>query len=192
MNTKGPEGGAPGGDSEPPRGTPVLLIMVGAPGTGKSHLVHLLSRKVPLRIVQSDEIRRRIAPHPTYTQDENRRVFGLAHREIHRVLSEGGNAVLDATNLFEGRRRTLYRMAARHGARLLIVRTVAPDEVVAERLQMRLSGANPSDLSQADWEVYTRMKQEYEEIRMPHITVDTSQDLEPVVDRIAQLVRGET
>jgi predicted kinase len=169
--------------------TPILLIMVGAPGTGKSHLVRLLSQRVPLRLVQTDQIRRRLVSHPTYTQEENRRVFYLAHRQIGRLLRAGENVVFDATNLYERRRRTLYRMAERNGARLLIVRTVAPDDIVAKRLQMRSTGADPGDLSEAGWEVYARMKGQYEEIQRPHLVVDTSAGIEPAIDRIARLIQ---
>jgi predicted kinase len=163
--------------------------MVGAPGTGKSHLVRLLSQRVPLRLVQSDQIRRRLVPHPTYTQEENRRVFYLAHREIGRLLKAGENVAFDATNLYERRRRTLYRMAERYDARLLIVRTVAPDEIVAERLQMRSMGADPDDLSEAGWEVYSRMKDQYEEIRRPHLVIDTTAGVEQALDAIVELMQ---
>ena len=170
---------------------PVLVIMVGPPGTGKSHLARLLAERVPIRIVETDEIRRRIAPQPTYSREESGRVYRLAHREIARLLRVGENVVFDATNLYERGRRTLYRIAERTGARLLIVRTVAPDQVVKERLSRRKLGVEPMDRSEAGWEVYCRMKAEYEEIKMPHLVVDTSQDLEPAMDRIVGFVRDE-
>jgi predicted kinase len=169
---------------------PVLLVMVGAPGTGKSHFVRLLSQRVPLRLVQTDRIRRSLAARPTYTQEENRRVFYQAHRQIERLLGAGENVAFDATNLYEGRRRTLYRMAEKSGARLLIVRTVAPDDVVAKRLQVRTMGVDPDDLSEAGWEVYAAMKEQYEEIKRPHLVVDTSAGIEPALDQIVRLING--
>ncbi len=170
---------------------PVLVIMVGPPGTGKSHLARLLAERVPVQIVETDEIRRRIAPRPTYSREESGRVYRLAHREIARLLRIGENVVFDATNLYERGRRTLYRIAERSGARLLIVRTVAPDQVVKERLLKRKLGVGPVDRSEAGWEVYCRMKAEYEQIKRPHLVVDTSQDLQPAVDQIVNLILDE-
>jgi predicted kinase len=180
---------AQGEHPQPAGKPPVLLIMVGAPGTGKSHLVRLLSQRVPLRLVQTDRIRRGLVAHPSYTQEENRRVFYLAHREIARLLRAGENVAFDATNLYEGRRRTLYRIAERNGARLLIVRTVAPDDVVAKRLQVRSMGADPDDLSEAGWEVYAAMKEQYEEIKRPHLVVDTSAGIQPPLEHIVRLIQ---
>lgn len=174
-----------------PRKPPVLLVMVGVPGTGKSYFVRRLADRIPLAVVQTDQIRRQLVTKPTYSQEENRRVFSIAHREIGRLLRAGKSVAFDATNLYERRRLALYRIAERYGARLVIVRTVAPDEVVAERLQMRLRGADPVDMSEAGWDVYSRMKGEFEEIRRPHIVVDTSLGVESTVSRLAELIRGD-
>ncbi|MHB0869105.1 MAG: AAA family ATPase [Chloroflexota bacterium] len=175
----------------PTRKAPTLIVMVGPPGTGKSHLVRLLAQKVPLKVVETDEIRRQLTPHPEYTALENRKVFHIAHRKIDRLLRQGKDVVFDATNIYERGRRTLYRMAESDGAKLLIVRTLAPDEVVQERLRGRMAGVNPADRSEADWEVYLRMKRQFEEIGRPHMVVDSSRDLDWAVEEIVQFIRGE-
>jgi hypothetical protein len=72
----------------------------------------------------------------------------------------------------------------------LIVRTVAPDDVVAKRLQMRSMGVDPGDLSEAGWEVYAQMRGQYEEIERLHLVVDTSAGIEPSLNLIAQLIQG--
>lgn len=167
---------------------PALVVMVGPPGTGKSYLVRRIAERVPMRIVETDEIRRQLAPRPTYSWQENRRVFQMAHRKIDRLLRRGKDVLFDATNIYERGRRTLYRIAESDGARLLIVRTVAPDEVVAERLRRRVERPSPGNRSEADWEVYSRMKAEFEEIERPHLVVDTSLPLQPALDEIVGFV----
>ncbi len=179
------------GSSQPSRKTPTLLIMVGPPGTGKSHLVRLLVERVPVRVIETDDIRHRLNPQPTYTAEENRKVFGIAHRRIDQLLRRGENVIFDATNIREHPRRTLYKIAERDGARLLIVRTVAPDEVVEDRLRRRVERLNPEDRSDAGWEIYLRMKAEFEEIGRPHLVVNTSEPLEPALEEIVKLMRGE-
>ncbi|HEX2988020.1 MAG TPA: ATP-binding protein [Chloroflexota bacterium] len=169
---------------------PALVIMAGPPGTGKSHLVRLVRQRLPVMVVESDAIRHRIAQHPTYTPEESRHVFYLAHRRIDRLLARGKMVVFDATNIYEWGRRTVYRIAERRGARVLVVRTVAPDEVVAQRLEARLAGANPADRSEAGWEVYAKMKKRFQEIDRPHLVVDTSAELSPALDRIVTFLGG--
>lgn len=174
------------------RKPPVLVVLVGPPGTGKSHLARRVAAHVPIRIVETDEIRRRIARPPTYSREESGRVYQTAHRQIGRYLREGQNVAFDATNLYERGRQTLYRIAERNGARLLIVQTTAPEQVVEERLHRRKLGAEPLDRSEADWEVYCRMKGELEEIKRPHMIVDTSQDLKPAINKIVNFVLDES
>lgn len=179
-------------DQQPssPSGPPTLVIMVGPPGTGKSFLARQLVRHVPLEIVETDEIRRQLTPNRTYSREENRRVFQRAHREIDRLLRKGHSVLFDATNIRRRGRRALYRIAESVGARLLIVRTMAPDQVVAERLRERSAGRVAEDRSEAGWEVYVRMKAEYQEIERPHLVVDTSRDLEPAIQEIVRSIRS--
>jgi predicted kinase len=169
---------------------PVLMVMVGLPGTGKSYLVREVAQRVSVDIVQTDEIRRTLVARPEYTPEENQRVFTEAHRESERLLRQGHSVVFDATNVYARGRRILYNIAKSTGARLLIVRTDAPDATVMERLNHRALGADPSDRSQAGWDVYVRMKSRFEPIKQPHLRVDTSQDVLPAVQEIAQFIQG--
>ena len=83
----------------------------------------------------------------------------------------------------------LYDVAERVGAPLLIVETTAPENVIRDRLAQRAanleSGRQTDDRSTADFGVYTRMQQSAQPIRRDHITVDTSQDITPALERIA-------
>ncbi len=83
----------------------------------------------------------------------------------------------------------LYDVADRVGAPLLIIETTAPENVIRDRLAQRVanlnSGHETDDKSTADIAVYTRMQQSAQPIRRDHITVDTSQDITPALERIA-------
>lgn len=172
--------------------SPALVIMVGPPGTGKSHLVREIMRHVEVATIQSDAIRRRMVKRPEYTPEENRKVFFVAHSRAEQLLKKGRNVIFDATNVHEWARRGLYDIAERTGARLLIVRVVAPEHVIAERLRHRIAGENPSDRSEAGWEVYLRMKAEFEDIARPHMVVDTSEDIESPTLEIVQFIQDRT
>lgn len=168
---------------------PVLLVMSGLPGTGKSTLARLLADRLPACVVASDALRRTLFPEPTYTGTESRVLFDLCHRLCAELLRGGRNVVFDATNLKERHRNEANHVAAATGTRLLLVRLVASEAVVAARLAHRVSAAgNPSrgdslavtigDQSDADWLVYQRMQAEEEPIRRPHIAVDSSRGLD--------------
>lgn len=96
--------------------------------------------------------------------------------------------MLDATNLAEREREPLYAIAERRGARLILTRLVAPGGVVRERLTRRQEEADTR--SDADIEVYQRMRFREQAIRQPHYVVDTSRDIEPPLAEIAREIEG--
>ena len=163
-----------------PAARPVLLVLSGLPGTGKSTLARLLAERLPACVVASDALRRILFTHPTYTGEESRLLFDLSHRLCAELLRGGRNVVFDATNLKEGHRDELYQIASAARSRLLLVRLIASDAVVAARLAHRASAAGISgvDQSEAGWLVYQRMRAEEEPIRRPHVAVDSSTGLD--------------
>lgn len=168
---------------------PILLMVSGLPGTGKSYLVRRLVERMPFVVVETDFIRKTLFPRPTYSAKESGLVHMVAHALIERLLNKGLRVIFDATNLVEFQREYVYHLADKAGARLLIVRTVAPEEVVRERLARRQKARDPHDLSDADWHVYKRMQRRQQPIGRPHVVIDTSGDIEEAVNKILRMAR---
>jgi hypothetical protein len=61
--------------------------------------------------------------------------------------------------------------------------------VVYQRLQIRQKGDDVFNKSDADQELYDRMKSTSGEIPRSHLLVDTSRDITPVIDKILCMVR---
>ncbi len=163
---------------------PVLMIISGLPGTGKSHFSRQLTERVPLATLETDTLRKALFSVPTYSASESSRLFRLTHALIGELLDRGVPVLLDATNLVEARRRRLYTIADQRDVKLVLVRVEAPPEVVRERLAGRKQGEQREDHSDADWRVYERMRRSEEPISRGHITVDTTRDVSPVVDEV--------
>ena len=168
---------------------PVLVAVSGLPGTGKSYFSQRLLERVPLALLETDALRKALHPSPTYSAQESARLFRLTHELLDELLDEGIPVLLDATNLVESHREHLYTIADLRGVKLVLVLVEAPPEVVRERLAERKRGKQQQDRSDADWEVYLRLRPSVEPIRRNHYTVDTTRDVGPVVE---QVVRGIT
>lgn len=177
----------------PPAGSARVLVMVGGlPGSGKSHFCRRLAARYPLARLESDALRQALFDQPTHSAEESRRLFDACHYVLDSLLQEGIPTIFDATNLREVHRRQVYRIADKHGARLVLLWLEAPPAVVHQRLEMRARGLNSEDISDAGPEVYTRMRRDIEPIGRPHITVDASGDIEPTIAAVLADIQAHT
>jgi predicted kinase len=169
-----------------PVATPVFVVVSGLPGTGKSYFSRKLQERIPSVIVESDSLRKRLFPTPTYSPQESHRLFNACHRLIEEFLSSGIRVILDATNLVEQHRERLYHISQRLRVKLIIVKVEAPRELVLQRLQGRSSGVDSEDNSEAGWSIYQRMRTTAERIRRNYFAVDTSRDITSVIDKVVR------
>jgi hypothetical protein len=165
-----------------PVAEPVLVIVSGLPGTGKSFFCRRLAEKQPAIILESDALRRVLFPQMDYSQTENTRLFKAIRLLAERLLRRGFYIIIDATNLSERFRQYFYSIAERLDVKLVVVSVEAPPLLVKERLAARLD--NQGERSAADWAVYMKMKPSVEKIARKHYVVDTSRDIIPVIDKI--------
>jgi predicted kinase len=163
--------------------------MVGAPGSGKSYLARTLSTALGAELIQTDAVRKELFPDPAYTSAEAATVYSTCHRRIAAALGRGACVVFDGTNLRERRRRTLYQLADRARAKAIVVVAYASDDVIRARLQHRAEGRDPDDQSDADVNVYQRMRRDTEPIPRPHIMVNTATSPGPAI-RVLQRQLG--
>ena len=134
-------------------------------------------------------MRKSLFPSPNYSPQESSRLFQACHLLIERFLKKGIPLILDATNLSERYREHLYNIADRLNIKLILVRVEAPSKVVHKRLEARQKATSPGNKSDADWEVYQRMRLAVQQIRRNHYAVDTSRDITPVLDKIVREVK---
>ena len=114
------------------------------PGSGKSYLARAIAARYAAIILDSDALRRVIYPEPEHSEREHRRLFPAIHVLIDRLLARGIPVIIDATNLKEANRRPYYKIAEKHGARVVLVQVTAPRRVIRERLRLRGAAGDPS------------------------------------------------
>lgn len=167
-----------------PVAEPVFILVSGLPGTGKSYFSRKLTERIPLVVIESDDLRKFLFKAPTYSQDESSYLFDTCHHLIEYLLKRGISVILDATNLSERNRECLYTISERLGAKLIIISLEAPPNIVKERLQTRAN--NSDNKSDADWTIYNKMKPMVEKISRTHYVIDTSNDITPSIDKIVR------
>lgn len=161
----------PAGDLQ----SPLLIIMTGLPGSGKSSVATALASSIPAVVIRSDEVRKSLFHSPVYDRREHSIVHQMCHELICRLLRRGKVVISDATNLSNTSRYALARLAESEGARWLLVKTSATEQVSVARLSSR----DKDDVfacyySDADLKTYQAYRDKIEPINVPHYEIDTS------------------
>ena len=177
-----------------------LVLVGGAPGTGKSTIARMLGHRHGWTVLRSDTIRRQLFEHTSQPVDEvpyEEGIYTAAHtiatyehlfRQAEQQLGRGHTVVLDASFATAAMRQQARELAVDAGAELLELRADL-DPVEAAR-RVRLRRARQHDDSEASAMIATRMAAEAEP--WPEaVTLSTagSQDavavlLSAIVDRV--------
>ncbi len=166
---------------------PSIVILVGLPGSGKSHFAAKLVERLPAVILESDFLRKTLVKQPVYSNWESTRLFKAIHKLARELLTEKFNVILDATNLNEDYRRPVYALAEEAGAQVIIVHLKTPREIAEERLADR--ALRRDGYSDADWAVYQQLEAGFEPVKQPHYEITNTLDISPVIDTIVAEVK---
>lgn len=153
----------------------MIILFSGLPGVGKTRLANELAPLINAAVLSTDKIRKEIITNPTYTKDEKNLIYDimlLVARYLHNAA--GTNCILDATfNTEESRRNARKKLASVAPEQIYIVECICPEDIVISRLRAR-----KGDYSDADINVYRKMKRVYEPVKenQRHIVADTSQE----------------
>ncbi len=109
---------------------PCLVVLVGAAGSGKTTLAGRLF--APGQVLSSDAYRARIAGDAA-DQGVTRVAFQALHRDLERRLASRLTTVVDATSVTAFARRSLVRIAARHGVPAIALVLDLPPDLVLSR-----------------------------------------------------------
>ncbi len=177
---------------------PVLLVMMGLPGSGKTYLAQKLAARIDALHLMTDSIRKQILGLPVgggqfdgygkgiYAPSVSRKTYREMYRRGRLYLSRGQTVLLDATFLHEDYRNEARDLARRAGVPVLFVHADCPEKTVITRMRRR---ARQGGFSDADIAVYRRMKQRF---RKPKpggdlVRVDTRK---PITVSLAKIERA--
>ena len=148
----------------------MLIIVCGLPGSGKSTLARPLSRKLRAEYISSDITRKKMFKKPTYSEEEKAAVYESMAGLAEDSLRSGKNMIVDATFYIRKERKRFATIARNANTQVFIIVCKLDDENAKKRLQGRWMGG-PSD---ADYDVYLKLKEKFEPVGGAHLELDTS------------------
>ena len=137
-----------------------MVLVGGAPATGKSTLAAGLGDRLEATVLRSDEIRTELAGRSVgddcaaelgsglYSEAWNERTYRELHRRAGGLLAHGTSVVLDATWAQQGRRRAARAVAEGANAEVVELRCVVDPETARHRADIRAPAG--TDVSDAD------------------------------------------
>lgn len=147
----------------------MLFVLCGLPGTGKSTLAKILAEKLNGVWINSDSVRLKLFEKRTYSEKEKNFVYEKMFEEAERLLKEKREVVLDATFYRSSLREKARALAERTATTAILVECTLPEDEVRKRIMERKDSE-----SEANFEIYKKVKKEFEEISERHLVLDCS------------------
>lgn len=145
------------------RATVRLVLVGGAPGTGKSTLAAELAARTGFALLRSDVVRKELAGVPPttsvsagpgeglYAPEVTQRLLEELLRRARELLAHGRSVLLDASWAGPAWRSAAEALASQCQVDLVQLRTVVPDEVADARLVARTGDASDATPEVAAW-----------------------------------------
>jgi predicted kinase len=173
-------------------GAPLLVLMVGLPGAGKSTLARRLAPAIDAVVLESDALRQRFFTPPTYARRESKLLFGAMREAAHGLLQRNVSVIIDATNVLVADRAPFLLLGRSLQTPVVQLYVTAPDTESRRRLALRAAGNDPFDRSTAGLAIYEQMRDRLEEPDESAWRIDTSDTIksEQTLDLVIKACRA--
>jgi aminoglycoside phosphotransferase family enzyme/predicted kinase len=179
-------------------GAPVLIMVGGLMGTGKSTLAAQVARAIGANLYSTDRIRRTMYGVSNteagygeghYRTDLRARVYDELFARATHALDNDLSAVLDGTFLTQTSRQRAANLARQHGGTALYVHCHCPRQVALDRLKARAARGDSDSEGRADLFDEQAEAQDVPADKPTSVAVDTTrlvgEQLEHVFSRLA-------
>jgi len=173
-----------------------LVIVGGAPATGKTRLARALGVSLGLPVITKDDIKEALAaPFATGDRDWSKQLgvaaYSVLYAVAERILSAGAGLVLESNFWHPDSEAALRELARLAPTVVIVCRTT--DALRRQRFEERAARGrhrvHVDSAILADWTADDA--QFLIDVGVPRLVVDTSDGYAPDLERVAAFARGE-
>ena len=165
--------------------TQVIVIVIGLPGSGKSYFARRLATRLRAEHINSDTVRKAMGASGRYSFKEKLVVYTEMARMTEKFLDENKVVVVDATFYHHLMRDIFLQLAHQQSVRICFIQVRAKEGLIQERLSI------PRDDSEADFKVYQDIRDQFQEIMIPHLELDsTNENITQMLDTAVEYVNS--
>ncbi len=147
----------------------MVVIVMGLPGSGKSFFAAKFADIMKATYINSDKERKKLLAARTYTEKEKSFVYDALFEKMKFFIKENKNLILDAT-FYKRKIRQQFIEEAKGKTALFFIEVKATEAIVKERLKK----IRPD--SDADFEVYKKIKSQWEPLLETHLILRSGND----------------
>jgi hypothetical protein len=143
----------------------MIVLVFGLPGSGKTYFASRLAEKIKAVHLNSDNVRKDIGEWDRYKDASKEYTYDVMLKKMQDAIQSGKDAVVDATFYKEALRDKFLHASAKLHQQCKMIEVRAPEEIIQQRV------SKPRPDSQADYEVYKKIKREFEPVREEHLVL---------------------
>lgn len=163
----------------------MLILIMGLPGTGKTTFARALSGRIGAVHLNSDIVRRELGKRGAYTPADKESVYRELYRRTETYLRRGRDVIVDSTFFKKSIRDPYFQLAERYGVPVQLILLQAGEETLKERL------SKPRPDSEADYDVYRKIKAAYEAPDPPFLELHSDREsMEEMLEKVAVATGG--
>ncbi len=155
----------------------MVIVVFGLPGSGKSFFATRLASKLDATYVSTDELRLKLFLTRTYSDREKLAVYDAMLNIMILAISDEKTIVLDGTFYKESLRNKFEVEANKLGEKLIYFEVTAPEKSIEDRLD------KPRVNSEANFDVYLKLKDEYEPLTKDHLVLVSTENIDSMLQK---------
>lgn len=145
----------------------MIIICFGLPGSGKSFIASRLVKQLKAEYLSSDQVRMKLFANRSYADSEKQKVYLTLLHDMKLLIENDHDVVLDAT-FFKNELREMFKKEGESlNQKVYFIELTASNEVVKKRTMSKRKD------SEADYEVYLKIMEEFELMEEAHLILDS-------------------
>lgn len=144
-----------------------LILVFGLPGSGKTTFARALAERRGASHFNSDIIRDQMGLLGQYDATSKKKVYDGLENAVRQALLEKKDVVIDATFFKNSLREPFLQIARETGAPYFWIELKADPEVIRKRVSKK------RPYTEADFEVYQKVKAAFEPLDEPHLILQS-------------------
>lgn len=155
----------------------IMIIMIfGLPGSGKSYFARHLQKEIDAIYFNTDIIRRELNLNGVYNEESKQKVYDKLVEEVSGQLDKGFDVIVDGTFHKQRRRESFRGIARKKSIEIYFIEIKASERTIRKRIEKKRKD------SEADFEVYRNIKNEFDPFSESHLILRS--DKESINDMI--------